>query len=121
MLTVLAVISAFSCNVNNLPHEIDEAESFIRHDPARAKAILEDASRYRKGNRRERASWCLMNVWAKYNAYDNDLSPEQRARYMADAIHPTRAGYEEWWLPKFMAAVAAVPRTIAAAPDHLRH
>ena len=26
MLTVLAVISAFSCNVNNLPHEIDEAE-----------------------------------------------------------------------------------------------
>ena len=77
MLTVLAVISAFSCNVNNLPHEIDEAESFMRHDPARAKAILEDASRYRKGNRRERASWCLMNVWAKYNAYDNDLSAEQ--------------------------------------------
>ena len=67
------------------------------------------------------AKWgfVILDLWN--DAAFNDLSPEQRARYMADAIHPTRAGYEEWWLPKFMAAVAAVPRTIAAAPDHLRH
>jgi hypothetical protein len=24
---------------------------------------------------------------------------------MADAIHPTRAGYREWWLPKFEQAL----------------
>ena len=29
----------------------------------------------------------------------NDLTDEQRALYMADAIHPTQAGYLEWWTP----------------------
>ena len=29
----------------------------------------------------------------------NDISAGQRALYMADAIHPTRAGYLEWWTP----------------------
>ena len=130
MLAVLAVISAFSCNVNNLPHEIDEAESFIRHDPARAKAILEDASRYRKGNRRERASWCLMNVWAKYNAYDNDLSPEQldtactfflrhgshlrkaQAYYLRGAVRQElKLGKEPEWLDDFNRGCHEVEKT----------
>ncbi len=30
----------------------------------------------------------------------NDISDEQRALYMADDIHPTKAGYLEWWTPK---------------------
>lgn len=30
----------------------------------------------------------------------NDLSPEKRSLYMADAIHPTKAGYQEWWTPE---------------------
>lgn len=30
----------------------------------------------------------------------NDLSISQRSLYMADAIHPTQAGYLEWWTPK---------------------
>ncbi len=30
----------------------------------------------------------------------NAISDEQRAFYMADPIHPTRAGYLEWWTPK---------------------
>ena len=30
----------------------------------------------------------------------NDISDEQRTLYMADGIHPTKAGYLEWWTPK---------------------
>ena len=35
----------------------------------------------------------------------NNISEEQRALYMADPIHPTKAGYREWWLPKFEEAL----------------
>ena len=31
----------------------------------------------------------------------NAVSEEDYNRYMNDSIHPKRAGYEEWWLPKF--------------------
>lgn len=30
----------------------------------------------------------------------NDITDEQRKLYMADKVHPTRAGYLEWWTPK---------------------
>lgn len=30
----------------------------------------------------------------------NDISSKQRSLYLADKIHPTRAGYLEWWTPK---------------------
>ncbi len=30
----------------------------------------------------------------------NDITDEQRLLYMADAIHPTKAGYLAWWTPK---------------------
>ncbi len=30
----------------------------------------------------------------------NDITSEQRSLYMADNIHPTKAGYLEWWTPK---------------------
>jgi lysophospholipase L1-like esterase len=29
----------------------------------------------------------------------NAITPEQRALYLADAIHPTQAGYRDWWTP----------------------
>lgn len=77
LMAVMAAIAAISCNVNNLPHQIDEAESFMRHSPQKAKEILAQNEQFRNGSRRERASWCLMNVWAKYNCYDKDISPEQ--------------------------------------------
>ena len=38
----------------------------------------------------------------------NNLTPEQYALYMADEIHPTRAGYRDWWLPRFEAALTAL-------------
>ena len=31
----------------------------------------------------------------------NNISDEQRNLYMADKIHPTKAGYLEWWTPVF--------------------
>ena len=29
----------------------------------------------------------------------NDITDEQRRLYMADPVHPTQAGYLEWWMP----------------------
>ena len=31
----------------------------------------------------------------------NAITEEERALYMNDTIHPSRAGYRDWWLPKF--------------------
>ena len=31
----------------------------------------------------------------------NNITAQQRSLYMADAIHPTQAGYLEWWTPYF--------------------
>ena len=31
----------------------------------------------------------------------NNITDEQRKLYLIDHIHPTKAGYKEWWLPKF--------------------
>lgn len=36
----------------------------------------------------------------------NDITEEAHRAYMADAIHPTLAGYREWWLPRFEACLA---------------
>lgn len=36
--------------------------------------------------------------------YDKDfcaLTEAERALYMSDAVHPTKAGYLKWWTPKF--------------------
>ena len=33
---------------------------------------------------------------------------EQRKLWMADKIHPTKAGYRDWWLPKFEEALIAL-------------
>jgi lysophospholipase L1-like esterase len=41
----------------------------------------------------------LIDMWD--DASFNDISDEQRSLYMADDIHPTKAGYLEWWLPYF--------------------
>ncbi len=31
----------------------------------------------------------------------NSITEEERKLYLVDHIHPTKAGYKEWWLPKF--------------------
>lgn len=35
----------------------------------------------------------------------NAITNEQRTLYMMDTIHPTKAGYRDWWLPKFEEAL----------------
>ncbi|MDE7282511.1 MAG: SGNH/GDSL hydrolase family protein [Lachnospiraceae bacterium] len=39
----------------------------------------------------------VIDMWN--DAEFNFLTEEQRALYMADGIHPTQAGYLEWWTP----------------------
>ena len=38
----------------------------------------------------------------------NAVSEEDYKLYMFDSIHPTRAGYRDWWTPKFEAALISV-------------
>lgn len=39
----------------------------------------------------------VINLWN--NNQLGSISDEERAIYMVDAIHPTMAGYRDWWLP----------------------
>ena len=38
----------------------------------------------------------------------NSISEEERALYMSDNIHPTKAGYRDWWLSKFENALSGI-------------
>lgn len=41
----------------------------------------------------------IIDMW---NDVDfNNITDEQKSLYMADSIHPTQAGYLEWWTPVF--------------------
>ena len=53
------------------------------------------------------AKWNITVIDMYRDEKFNDISKEDYALYMADEIHPTRAGYREWWLPKFEAALGA--------------
>ncbi len=35
----------------------------------------------------------------------NAITPEEKSLYMIDSVHPTRAGYRDWWLKKFEEAL----------------
>lgn len=41
----------------------------------------------------------IIDLWN--NESMRNVSAEDKARYMADDIHPTAVGYEEWWTPVF--------------------
>lgn len=49
--------------------------------------------------------WGIQIVDMYHDAEFNNLTEEQGLLYMADTIHPTRAGYRDWWLPKFEEAL----------------
>lgn len=38
----------------------------------------------------------------------NNITEEQRKIYLIDHIHPTKAGYKEWWLPEFQESLYEV-------------
>lgn len=40
----------------------------------------------------------VIDLW---NNPMNDIPKEKYDLYMADGIHPTKAGYRDWWLPEF--------------------
>lgn len=48
----------------------------------------------------------VINLWDSQSF--NSISEEQRDLYMADDIHPTQAGYLEWWLPEFERSIGQV-------------
>ena len=41
----------------------------------------------------------IIDLWN--DAEMNKVSDQERALYMHDDIHPTQAGYLNWWVPKF--------------------
>lgn len=41
----------------------------------------------------------IIDFWN--DAEINSISDDERKIYLVDHIHPTKAGYKEWWLPKF--------------------
>lgn len=38
----------------------------------------------------------------------NDISDEQRTLYLADPVHPTKAGYLDWWTPYFESSLSEI-------------
>lgn len=42
----------------------------------------------------------VLDLWN--DAGINGISPQERARYMSDPVHPTLEGYRELWLPRFV-------------------
>lgn len=47
----------------------------------------------------EKWSITVIDLWN--NDEINSITDEQRKIYLVDHIHPTKAGYKEWWLPEF--------------------
>ncbi len=45
----------------------------------------------------------VIDLWN--NDAVNNITDEQRKLYLVDNIHPTKAGYKEWWLPEFQKAL----------------
>lgn len=43
--------------------------------------------------------WDIVVIDLWHNEDMNSVSPEDYRLYMTDSVHPTRAGYREWWLP----------------------
>lgn len=50
---------------------------------------------------RVQAKWGIQVIDMWDDDSFNSISDEQCSLYMADDIHPTKAGYLEWWLPYF--------------------
>ncbi len=40
----------------------------------------------------------IIDLWNNDNI--NNITAEQKKLYLVDNIHPTKAGYKEWWLPE---------------------
>ena len=45
--------------------------------------------------------WNITVLDLFYDKDFNDISEEKYKLYMVDPVHPKRAGYREWWVPRF--------------------
>lgn len=45
--------------------------------------------------------WSITVIDLWNNDEINSITDEERKVYLVDHIHPTKAGYKEWWLPEF--------------------
>ncbi len=54
------------------------------------------------------AKWdiTVLDLWN--NEEVNAITQEQRELYLVDTIHPTKAGYAQWWLPHFRSCLIEV-------------
>lgn len=41
----------------------------------------------------------ILDLW--HDEAMNEVSKEDYGLYMVNGIHPSKAGYREWWTPKF--------------------
>lgn len=48
----------------------------------------------------------IIDLWN--NEEINNITDEQKKVYLVDNIHPTKAGYKEWWLPEFQKSLYEV-------------
>ncbi len=55
---------------------------------------------------RQKRGFTVIDLWN--NGALNAATQQYRERYMADAIHPTQAGYEELWAPVFEEALIKI-------------
>ena len=66
---------------------------------------------------REKWGLAILDLW---NDKDfNTLTEEKRALYMTDRIHPTRAGYRDWWLPEFEAFLTELTKECTTVSEVL--
>lgn len=75
-LFVVVLFALASCGRGRTDALLDKAETLLIYNPDSALVLLSQSDA-RHGNAEQRASWCLLNVWAGYNAYRNDLSLAQ--------------------------------------------
>lgn len=47
---------------------------------------------------KEKWNFEVLDLWSD-NRF-NDIGKKDRHLYMNDSIHPTKAGYREWWCPE---------------------
>lgn len=72
LLLIAILPSILSCTNVKMPESMAVAESVLRSAPDSALNILRDCGEVRNGNRYQKATWCLLNVWAGYNSYSSD-------------------------------------------------
>ena len=71
-LFVVVLFALASCGRGRTDALLDKAETLLIYNPDSALVLLSQSDA-RHGNAEQRASWCLLNVWAGYNAYRLNL------------------------------------------------